>query len=66
MIMVFQIYIDLLLSEGKFEADLNWMYSLQSIMVGNHGYDDDEYINSISIDLTDNVYESDSHTYIGY
>ena len=41
-------------------------YSLQSIVVGNHGYDDDNYINSISIDLTNNVKDSDSRTYIGY
>ena len=35
-------------------------------MEGNHGYDDDNYINSISIDLTNNLQESDNPTYIGY
>ena len=35
-------------------------------MVGNNSYDDDNYINSISMDLTNNVKESDSRTYIGY
>ena len=39
---------------------------LQSIMVGNHGYDDDHYKNSISIDLTNYAQESDSSTYIRY
>ena len=37
---------------------------LQSIMVGNHGYDDDHYINSIGIDLTNYAQESDSSTYL--
>ena len=27
-------------------------------MEGNHGYDDDNYINRISINLTDNIYRS--------
>ena len=33
------------------------MYSLKSIMVGNHGYDDDNYINSIRRGWNNNVQE---------
>ena len=48
----------LLLYEAEFEADtlckpdFIWFYSLQLIMVGNHAYDNDLYLNRINKDLT--------------